>query len=310
VATQGRAIWIIDDLSPLHQITPQIAANAAHLYQPRDGYRTRTSPELLGPMVEYYLPEAPAGEVRIEVLDGAGTTVNTYSSNAPPPTGGRGGRGGGGGGGGGDPDDPDVAMMAGRGGRGGGAAVGRVTKNAGLNRFVWDVRHSSGVTMPPGTYQVRLATGTITQTVPLTVLIDPRLALDGTTVADLREQFEHNLRMRAMVGEVNRVAGRVQSTMRRLAGATGAAADTLSKLQPVAAKILTEPVRYGKPGLQAHISYLAGMTANTDQKIGRDAVERYGVLRKELDAVKVEVDRVLGPERTPASGGPSARAPR
>jgi hypothetical protein len=58
---------------------------------------------------------------------------------------------------------------------------------------------------------------------------------------------------------------------------------------------MTEPVRYGKPGLQAHINYLAGMTANVDQKIGRDAIERYAVLRKELDEARAEVDRILGP---------------
>jgi hypothetical protein len=37
------------------------------------------------------------------------------------------------------------------------------------------------------------------------------------------------------------------------------------------------------------------MTANVDQKIGRDAVERYQVLKKELEELRVEVDRVLGP---------------
>jgi hypothetical protein len=57
---------------------------------------------------------------------------------------------------------------------------------------------------------------------------------------------------------------------------------------------MTEPVRYGKPGLQAHITYLASMTANVDQKIGRDAVERYAVLKKELDQLRAEVDRLLG----------------
>jgi len=36
------------------------------------------------------------------------------------------------------------------------------------------------------------------------------------------------------------------------------------------------------------------MTANVDQKIGRDAVERYAVLKKELDELRVEVDRLLG----------------
>ena len=40
------------------------------------------------------------------------------------------------------------------------------------------------------------------------------------------------------------------------------------------------------------ITYLASMTANVDEKIGRDAVERYAVLKKELDDLRVEVDRV------------------
>ncbi len=67
----------------------------------------------------------------------------------------------------------------------------------------------------------------------------------------------------------------------------------LAAIECVAAKLLTEPVRYGKPGLQAHITYLAGMTANVDQKIGRDAIERYEVLKKEFEAVRAEVERAL-----------------
>jgi hypothetical protein len=53
-------------------------------------------------------------------------------------------------------------------------------------------------------------------------------------------------------------------------------------------------VRYGKPGLQAHITYLASMTANVDQKIGRDAIERYEVLKKEFEALRSEAEQVLG----------------
>jgi hypothetical protein len=78
-------------------------------------------------------------------------------------------------------------------------------------------------------------------------------------------------------------------------------------LDAIAAKLLTEPVRYAKPGLQAHITYLASMTANVDQKIGRDAIERYEVLRKELDALRVEVDRVLGSTPTSATGSAPMR---
>jgi photosystem II stability/assembly factor-like uncharacterized protein len=303
IATQGRAIWMLDDISSLHQITPQVTAADVQLYKPRDGYRTRAGAEYLSPIIEYYLPAEPAGAVKIDILTAAGDSVNSYSSDAPAfaGRGGRGGRGGGRGTGaggaaaaGGAEEEAGAAPAGGRFGRGGGVAS-RVTKNVGMNRFVWDVRHSAGVTAPPGQYQARLTAGSVTKTVPFTVRIDPRIAAEGVTVADLREQFDHNLRMRDMVQEVSRLVTRVESAQRRLTSASGAAADTLSRLTPIAAKLLTEPVRYGKPGLQAHITYLAGMTNGTDEKIGRDAIARYQTLRKELDAVKAEVERVLGP---------------
>jgi hypothetical protein len=198
-------------------------------------------------------------------------------------------------------------MMAGRTPRVA-SVPGRVTAGQGLNRFVWDVRNAAGITVAPGTYQARLTAGSVKLTQPFTERIDPRVAAEGTTVADLREQFEHNVRMRAMVAEVGRLAARVQAAQNRLRGGAGPAADTLARLQSVAARLLTEPVRYGKPGLQAHVSYLAGMTTGADQKIGRDAVERHAVLRKELDVLTQDVERVLG--AAPATVGAGDRSPR
>ena len=290
VATQGRAVWILDNLSALHQVTPQLTPTATHLYKARDGYRTRDGANILGPMVEYYLPSEPAGQVKIDILDASGAAVNSYNSDMAAAAG-RGGRGGRGGGGGAGADDPDQPTGRGR----GGAPPPRVTKSAGHNRFVWDVRHSSTLVAPPGQYQARLTVDGATLTTPLNLLMDPRLAAEGMTAADLREQYEHNLKMREMVAEVGRVRTRIQTTSSRLANATGAGADTLAKVRAVAAKVETEPVRYGRPGIQAHITYLAGMTAGADQKIGRDAIERYAVLKKELDSIKAELDRILGP---------------
>jgi photosystem II stability/assembly factor-like uncharacterized protein len=292
VATQGRGFWILDNLSSLHQLTPQTAARAVTLYKPRDGYRTRVSPATLGPMIEYYLAAIPPGAVTIDILDVKGTVVNSYNSDAPAAAG-RGGRGGRGGGGA-ENIDPD--MLEGRaGGRGrlGGAA--RVTKTEGVNRYVWDVRGQQGALMPPGSYQARLKVGDTVQTQPLVVRIDPRVAADGVTEADLREQYEHNLRMRELVEAVNDVAARVRDAQARLRNSTGADAETAKTITAIAARVFTEPVRYGKPGIQAHITYLAGMTASVDQKIGRDAVERYQVLKKELDAIGAELNQVLGP---------------
>lgn len=283
VATQGRSFWILDNISLLHQLTPAMTASEVRLFKPRDGYRTRVAPAILGPMIEYYLPAAPSGPVTMEVLDAKGTVVNSYSSQTPAPAGG--GRGAG------AFVDPDAAPM----GRGRGGLAPRVTSNAGVNRFVWDVRNQAGITMPPGSYQARLKTGTTTLTQPFTVLIDPRVAEDGVTVADLQEQYEHNMRMRDLVSSVNQVIARVRDAQAKLRGAAGADAEKAKALDAIAAKLLTEPVRYGKPGLQAHITYLASMTTGADQKIGRDAIERYGVLVKELDQVRAELDRLIGP---------------
>jgi hypothetical protein len=178
----------------------------------------------------------------------------------------------------------------------------------GLNRLVWDVRNAAGVTVPPGRYRALLTVGKKdgnirgSQEQPFNVLIDPRVAEDGVTVADLQEQFEHNMRMRILITSVNELAARVRDAQTKLRNAPTNDGDTLNRVNAIAAKLLTEPVRYGKPGLQAHITYLAGMTANIDQKIGRDAIERYEVLRKELEAVRADVNRVLGPAQTVSAG--------
>ena len=294
VSTQGRAFWILDNISSLHQITPQVSSSQVYLYKPRDGYRTRTGANLYGPAIEYYLPKEPAGPLTIEILDTAGNAVNAYNSNAPATSGVRGGRGGTGGGA--PTGDPDAAPLQGRGGRGGGPAA-RVTRSPGMNRFVWNVQHQSGLSSPPGQYQARIKVDTTTLTQPFNVLIDPRLAAEGLTAADLREQFEHNLRMRELVASASQTVARVREAQGKLRGAAGADAETAKRVEAVAAKLATEPVRYGKPGLQAHITYLAGMTSGVDQKIGRDAVERYGVLKKELEAIRAELDKLLGPGR-------------
>jgi hypothetical protein len=96
------------------------------------------------------------------------------------------------------------------------------------------------------------------------------------------------MRMRDLTVAVSQLLGRVRG------GLAGPHAD---QLRAIYEQLVNTPegVRYSKPGLQAHIQYLAGMTTAVDQKIGRDAVERYQELKKELDALKLDVDRLLGP---------------
>ena len=291
VSTQGRAFWILDDISSLHQLTSRVNPSEVHLFKPRDGYRTRLNPNILGPTIEYVLPASLNGPVTIEILDAKGNLINSYNSDGPAATG-RGGSDGvpGAAGAPAEPQqaDPDAPTFGRRSG-----PPPRVTKVAGLNRFVWDVRHRAGVTLPPGRYQARLKVDATTLTEGFNVLIDPRVADDGVTVADLREQYEHNMRMRELVNGANQIAARVREAQARLRTGSGTDDETANRVNAIAGKLFTPPVRYSKPGLQAHITYLAGMTSNVDQKIGRDAIKRYEVLRKEFEEIRAEVDSVL-----------------
>ena len=180
------------------------------------------------------------------------------------------------------PDDPDAG--GGGGGRGRGGPPPRVTKEGGHNRFVWDARYSTGLSAPPGRYQARVKAGDWSATESFELLIDPRIAAEGVTAADLKEQFDHNVRVRELSSEAGALLARVRPALNNSDQAKAA------KARAIYEKLVNMPegVRYNKPGLQAHIQYLASMTSNVDQKIGRDAVERYQVLKKELDALKGE----------------------
>jgi photosystem II stability/assembly factor-like uncharacterized protein len=100
VATYGRGIWILDDISPLRQITPAIAAEPAHLFKPGDAIRVRREmnedtpfpPEVphalnppVGAIIYYYLGTRPTGDITLEILDARGNVVRHYSSAPMPP---------------------------------------------------------------------------------------------------------------------------------------------------------------------------------------------------------------------------------
>jgi hypothetical protein len=299
VSTQGRSIWMIDNVTALHQLSPQVMPTSPYLFKPRDGYRTRVSPDRLGPMIEYYLPAVPAGPVVMEILDAKGALVNRYTSDAPAAAagGGRGGRAGGAGAaaaGAAEPPpvDPDAAPPAGFGGRGGGGAASRVTKVEGMNRFVWDVRHQNGLGAPPASYQARLTVDGKTFTQPFAVLIDPPLAEEGLTAADIQGQFDHNVKMRELSAQVTQVLTRVRTARQAAASDPKLSAALTAIYERLVAT--PEGVRYNKPGLQQHVSYLAGMTTGVDQKVGKDALDRYAALKKELDGIAAELDKLIG----------------
>jgi hypothetical protein len=148
----------------------------------------------------------------------------------------------------------------------------------------------NGPVAVPGTYKVKLTVGDYTATQTLSVKEDPRITADGVTTADLQEQFDHNIKVRELVSEVNKSVARIKVARAKLSGD----ADKLAKLNEVASHMITPAIRYSKPELQTHITYLYSMTTATDQKIGHDAVERYDTLKKELDQRNAELKAILG----------------
>jgi hypothetical protein len=329
VATQGRSFWILDDLTPLHQLRGQLASSRAHLFKPRDAHRMRyragfggvessrdrpDEPEYppAGAMIDYWLAPDVRGTVTLDVLDAAGKVVRSFSSE------GEGERAQ-------APDEPGMRAPEMQ-------RVGtpRLPMKPGLNRFVWDLAHAgpwsaderrsgrNGPLATPGVYTVRLSVAEgaggkpAVSEQPLTVLVDPRVAKDGVTPADLRAQLAHNLRVRDMVSEVNAAVASIKAAKERIAAAPCpqgecAAADTLARLTALEGELVTPPVRYSRPGLQAHITYLYGLTTQADQRVGRDAVQRYAELRRSLDGRLAELRAILGAEAANVSSRAGAR---
>ena len=180
-------------------------------------------------------------------------------------------------------------MMAGRTAPASAQPMNRVTRTAGFNRFVWDVRHQNVLPMAPEQYQARVKVGDVTLTEPFNVLIDPNVAEDGVTAADLQEQFDHGVKMAALVSSVNQTVARMKTAQTQFANDPA----KLKQVNALADKLNTQPIRYGRPGLQAHIQYVSRLGLGVDQKVGRDAIERYGVLKAELDKIIEELNGIV-----------------
>jgi len=97
VATHGRGFWIIDDVSPLRQLTDAVTREDAYLFKPGDAINyiegtdngtplQKDEPQAENPpngaAIDYYLKRAATTPVTIEILDDAGKVIHTFSSVA------------------------------------------------------------------------------------------------------------------------------------------------------------------------------------------------------------------------------------
>jgi photosystem II stability/assembly factor-like uncharacterized protein len=207
-ATHGRAFWILDDISPLRQLTAEVQSAPAHLFQPASAMRIRASTNSDTPLPAeepagenpppgaifyYYLKSPSQGEVKLEVLDAKGHVVRSYSSKDQPfhsPT---------------PPAFPAYWFKP----------ADPLSMTAGMYRFIWDVRYSAppvaqpdygmavvaGLDVPrrpegpqalPGSYQVRLTVDGKRYAQSFKLIMDPRVKASSQ---DQEKQFELEVKL-------------------------------------------------------------------------------------------------------------------
>ena len=304
VATHGRAFWILDDLAPLRQFTDDIAKQDVHLYASATAYRMQTPEEAppkpilvgqnppAGAVIDFFVKAPPKGETRIEILDGQGQVIRKYSSlkNEVPD----------------EPLDPDDKKPE-----------KEIKVEAGLNRFVWNLRYESANRVPgyylweynggargplalPGSYQVRLTLDGKSQTAPLEVKLDPRVLVSQ---ADLEKQFNLLLQVREQlnrvytaVNQIEDVRSQTDGMKRRLppdesARTVSSSADNLvGKLVSVREPLINLRISANEdslayhPELDGQLAFLAMIvSAGCDCAPTDAAVKRFAELREQTN---------------------------
>jgi hypothetical protein len=199
-----------------------------------------------------------------------------------------------------------------RGPRRGGGGTSVLSTKAGHNRILWDYRWASDGGMPPmaapGKYVAKLMAGGTTRSVSFTVDVDPRVLKDNVTVADLVEQQNFILKVNAAIADARRLADRMEQALTKAGlkppASPGPGEDVLTvkyqhPAQSVWARIVDAPAPYPKPVLVNQLQNIVRMINQADQKVGKDAYERFADLEKELAALTAEADKIAGTATSP-----------
>ncbi len=306
-ATQGRGFWVLDDLTPLHQVTGDLV-DTVHLFTPRDAYRLESgsgSPPPhsgknppKGAVLYYYLKEVPEAPITLEILDARETVIRTFSSQereqdrcAWANT---------------EPRNRKEIKLPGAG--------------AGMNRWVWDLRREPlhcvagvrlfrgwrGARVVPGAYSVRWTAGEEVRTASFEVLDHPG---HGDRTDDFAELDRHLLevtalfdRMMASVDRARSARAQIEERLELLAG-HAAAAELRGLARPLIDRLTAWEEAVVQPRhetfdddinwpnmLDVQIAFLISDGAGPPLSEGarlrlRDVQARWGSLTAELEAI-------------------------
>jgi photosystem II stability/assembly factor-like uncharacterized protein len=310
VGTYGRGFWILDDLTPIQQMTTPVRETNAHIFTPRPTYRFRpgTVPVTMsddpssgqnppyGAAISYHLKSVPSGTVSIRIEDSKGQTIRTLTG----------------------------------------------TKQVGINRVTWNLlgepstevrmrtspayapeiqlgtdgsRPAPGagrmsILQPPGNYTVKLLVGGQVLSAPLIVKKDPNSAGSEADIAaqiamlqDVRKDLESGAEM---VNKIENIRSQLIQANKALVGRSDAAnvkiaVDELDKKlidieEDLIQRKLTgqgqDTVRW-PPKLLSKINYLGNGLAGSDFPPTNQQREVHATFKQQLAAIKRRLDAVI-----------------
>jgi hypothetical protein len=308
VATHGRGFWILDNISSLRAITPEVTRVPVYLFEVVPAIRNlrggrgwtglrggaRNPPR--GVMIEYYLAETTDNEVKMTIAETDGDTIKEFTSGSDE--------------GSGPPTD------------------------AGMNRFFWDMRYPGTVMpppsgaldgfmsvdyspptppiAPPGSYRARLTVDGEVFEQPFEIHRDPRVKASD---ADLRAQFDLMVDIRDRFSQVSDTVLRIREVRTsleegraELPGDSRAKAEAILKqLRQIEGTLMiwmgseAHPMMWSPPGLTEKLSALSGAVSSGDARptesmyaVFEDLSERYEVQRSRLNQIiKNEVEPLM-----------------
>lgn len=194
LATHGRSMWVLENVTPLRQIRPDVLTSPLHLFTPKEATRSAERAA-----IDYFLAR-DAERVTIEILESSGTVVRSFTRTVEE-----------------EKKAEEARRAGGQEQTFGPPPQQPPSLRAGLNRFSWDMRYPGATVFPgmviwsarpengpvalPGHYQVRVTANGVTRTEPLAIRRHPEFA--HVSDADLRKQFDLAIDIRDRTSEAN-----------------------------------------------------------------------------------------------------------
>ena len=294
LSTMGRGFWILDNLTPLHQLNFNTESS---LLKIRETYRRPATRGGSGvtyskPGVElfYYLSDSIEVDMILEIMASNGEVIRTFKSTSQTQ----------------QLEEIKNDMATGFSSLSGSAPI--LKKSAGLHKLKWNLRHNGawdkkepdsnfGPLVVPGIYKARLKYGNATIEQDFSVLIDLRLKQAGICVDDLIAQEKLALEIRDLQSEARQIADQIKTRLVEFEALSDKKkkkrAEKIKRLKVLEDGFETQEGRYQKPMLLDQISYLSSMINRADQHPGQDAYARYEELENEFEKLKTELEDIL-----------------